>query len=161
MGFFSCRLWKNQYRVEDVIEGAHGILTSVTLPPERYVELAEFEDQNPGNFIGAWFHTRPGQGLLLSAPSARTQAGHQAANPNAFCLIFDHTRLDSQNLGFSLHRLHSPSRLTSYEILDYQLENITLDLLAHGLVLFLRSPFPVKTLFDAIKGKNHYNLEIK
>lgn len=125
MGFLFCNVEGDYYMIEDAIGMGSGTELDVQLSPMKFSNINEIESEHEG-FIGGWWHTHPDLSLFFSETDIKNQVFYQQNNPDGLGIVFDHTMIDEDFLGFKIFRLlHQFS--DEYNEVPYQLMGFTPD----------------------------------
>ena len=123
MGFLFCNVEGDYYIIEDAVGMASGSELDVQLSPMTFGNIQQIESEHEG-FIGGWWHTHPGLSLFFSETDVKNQVFYQQANPDGLGIVFDHTMIDEEFIGFKIFRLlHQFSE--EVEEVPYQLQGFT------------------------------------
>lgn len=140
MGFLFCRRDEeaNEYVVADAVGMTSGDEMAVNIAPAQLgnIEKLEEERADRGLFLGGWFHTHPGLSLFYSDTDCQNQLFYQQFNEDGLGIVFDHTMVAPDFIGFSIFRLKSKDALDEYEEVPYELRDFTLEGLLKTLVPF-------------------------
>ena len=104
MGFLLCNIEGDYYIVEDAIGMTSGSELDVQLSPQSLANIDQMERDHEG-FIGGWWHTHPDLSPFFSETDIRNQAFYQTANPDGLGIVFDHSMIDKDFIGFQIFRL--------------------------------------------------------
>ncbi|MHA1291268.1 MAG: hypothetical protein ACTSQJ_01210 [Promethearchaeota archaeon] len=123
MGFLFCNIEGDYYIIEDAIGMTSGTELDVQLSPLSLGNLPDLEREHDG-FLGGWWHTHPGLTPFFSETDIKNQVFYQTANPDGLGIVFDHSMIDNDFLGFQIFRLiHQFSE--EYVEVPYQLLGFT------------------------------------
>jgi len=104
MGFLFCNVEGDYYNVEDAIGMTSGSELDVQLSPQSLANIEQVEREHEG-FIGGWWHTHPGLTPFFSETDIKNQVFYQTANPDGLGIVFDHSMIDDEFIGFQIFRL--------------------------------------------------------
>lgn len=105
MGFLFCSVEGDYYIIEDAIGMTSGSELDVQLSPQSLANIAQMEREHDGDFIGGWWHTHPGLTPFFSETDIKNQVFYQTANPDGLGIVFDHSIIDEEYIGFQIFRL--------------------------------------------------------
>jgi proteasome lid subunit RPN8/RPN11 len=127
MGFLFCSIEGDYYIVEDAIGMTSGTELDVQLSPQSLANIEQMERDHEG-FIGGWWHTHPGLSPFFSETDIKNQVFYQTANPDGLGIVFDHSMIDKNFIGFQIFRLlHQFSEKVievPYQLLGFTKEGI-------------------------------------
>jgi proteasome lid subunit RPN8/RPN11 len=104
MGFLFCSVEDDYYIIEDAVGMTSGTELDVNLSPMKFGNINEIEREHEG-FLGGWWHTHPNLSLFFSETDIKNQVFYQQNNPDGLGIVFDHTLIDHDFLGFRIFRL--------------------------------------------------------
>ncbi|MGV9200112.1 MAG: hypothetical protein ACOC44_03480 [Promethearchaeia archaeon] len=104
MGFLFCNVEDDYYIVEDAVGMTSGTELDVNLSPMKFSNINEIEREHEG-FLGGWWHTHPNLSLFFSETDIKNQVFYQQNNSDGLGIVFDHTMIDHDFLGFKIFRL--------------------------------------------------------
>ncbi|MFO8020065.1 MAG: hypothetical protein R6U96_15680 [Promethearchaeia archaeon] len=104
MGFLFCNVEDDYYIIEDAVGMTSGTELDVNLSPMKFGNINEIEREHKG-FLGGWWHTHPNLSLFFSETDKKNQVFYQQNNPDGLGIVFDHTMIDHDFLGFKIFRL--------------------------------------------------------
>lgn len=104
MGFLFCSVEDDYYLIEDAVGMTSGTELDVNLSPMKFGNINEIEREHDG-FLGGWWHTHPNLSLFFSETDIKNQVFYQQNNPDGLGIVFDHTLIDYEFLGFKIFRL--------------------------------------------------------
>lgn len=120
MGFLFGNAEDDYYFVEDAIGMTFGTELDVQLSPQSLANLPDLEREK-GGFLVGWWHTHPGLTPFFSETDVKNQVFYQTANPDGLGIVFDHSLIDENFIGFQIFRLiHQFSE--EYVEVPYQLQ---------------------------------------
>ena len=123
MGFLFCNVEGDYYIVEDAIGMTSGSELDVQLSPQSLGNIPDLERER-GGFVGGWWHTHPGLSPFFSETDIKNQVFYQTANPDGLGIVFDHSMIEKDFIGFQIFRLiHQFSE--EYVDVPFQLQGFT------------------------------------
>ncbi|MHA1733478.1 MAG: hypothetical protein ACTSU5_16135 [Promethearchaeota archaeon] len=129
MGFLWCKAEGDRYIVQDAVGMASGDELSVAVPPGQLGGIEKQQEERPDLYLGGWFHTHPGLSLFFSETDVQNQLWYQQGNDDGLGIVFDHTMVDVDFIGFKIFRLDSRDSFDYHEV-PYSLEGFTAEGLA-------------------------------
>jgi hypothetical protein len=108
MGYLFCCRDNDRYIIEDAVGISRGGETYVTMSPEQLGQIETLERERPNCFLGGWWHTHPGLSPFFSDTDTLNQMFYQAGNEDGLGLVFDHSMVAPDFVGFKIFRLDDP-----------------------------------------------------
>lgn len=117
--------------ITNAIPITHGTHYGVEFKKEHYVLSAYLNlmcAENDEFFVG-WYHSHPGLNLFLSQTDIVNHLAYQIVNPKAIALVFDHTKIISNEPPLSIFQLDDASLGLSsdYHEIEYYIGGIKKD----------------------------------
>jgi tetratricopeptide (TPR) repeat protein len=108
MGYLFCKQDGPNYIIGDATGISRGGETYVTMTPDDLAKVEKLDADRPDLFLGGWFHTHPGLSPFYSDTDILNQMFYQAQNEDGLGLVFDHSMVDPDFIGFKFFRLRDP-----------------------------------------------------
>ncbi len=105
MGYLFCRQDGEDYLINDAVGISRGGETYVSMTPDDLAKIEQLEKDHPEDFLGGWFHTHPGLSPFFSDTDIQNQMFYQAQNEDGLGIVFDHSMVDTDFIGFKIFRL--------------------------------------------------------
>jgi len=126
MGYLFCRIEGDYYIIEDAYGITSGTELDVQVSPMTLSNIDQLIHEHDGDFIGGWWHTHPGLSPFFSETDIKNQVFYQSNNPDGLGIVFDHSMIDKDYIGFQIFRLiHQFSE--EYVEVPFQLQGFTKD----------------------------------
>ncbi len=123
MGFLFCSVEGDYYIVEDAIGMGFGSELDVNISPMKFSNIDQLEREKEG-FLGGWWHTHPDLTPFFSETDVQNQMWYQQNNEDGLGIVFDHTMISKDFIGFKIFRLKNKFT-TEYVEVDYQLQGFS------------------------------------
>jgi tetratricopeptide (TPR) repeat protein len=108
MGYLFCRRDGDRYIIGDAVGMTRGGETYVTMTPDDLAKIEKLDAERPEYFLGGWFHTHPGLSPFYSETDVINQLFYQAQNEDGLGLVFDHSMVSPDFIGFKFFRVNDP-----------------------------------------------------
>lgn len=114
--------------ITDAIPITHGSHYGVEFKKHHYVLSAYLNlmiAENDEFFVG-WYHSHPGLGLFLSQTDIINHLAYQIVNPKAIALVFDHTKVISNESTIDFYQLNNATlgASSAYHEIEYYIAGI-------------------------------------
>ena len=120
MGYLFCNVEGDYYIVEDAYGVTSGTELDVQVSPMSLSNFDQIERDHEG-FLGGWWHTHPGLTPFFSETDIKNQVFYQAQNQDGLGIVWDHSMISSDYVGFKIFRLeHKYSE--DYHEVEFQLQ---------------------------------------
>ncbi|MHA1340010.1 MAG: hypothetical protein ACTSRZ_07435 [Promethearchaeota archaeon] len=127
MGYLLCdnpKKGDTEYIIRKAIGMASGNEMRVEIPLDELSKVEEIIDQNPGLFIGGWWHTHPGLTVFFSETDVQNQSFYQQHNEDGLGIVFDLEMISEDFIGFKIFRNDTRDSLTYHEV-KYELRDFS------------------------------------
>lgn len=124
MGFLFCTVEGDYYLIEDANGLVSGSELDVQMSPMKLSNIDQMVHEHEGDFIGGWWHTHPDLALFFSETDVQNQLFYQQHNEDGLGIVFDHTMIDEEFIGFKIFRLEHKFS-TEYVEVPYQLQGFS------------------------------------
>jgi len=111
------------YIVEDAYGVTSGTELDVQVSPMSLSNFEQIERDHEG-FLGGWWHTHPGLTPFFSETDIKNQIFYQTNNPDGLGIVFDHSIIDKDFIGFKIFRLEHQFSDQYHEV-NYQLQGFS------------------------------------
>ena len=108
MGYLFCKQDGDRYVIGDAVGISRGGETYVTMTPDDLAKVEKLDADRPDYFLGGWFHTHPGLSPFYSDTDILNQLFYQAQNEDGLGLVFDHSMVSPDFVGFKFFRVTDP-----------------------------------------------------
>ncbi len=123
MGFLFCSIEGDYYIIDDAIGMGFGSELDVNISPMKFGNIDQLEREK-GGFLGGWWHTHPDLTPFFSETDIQNQMFYQQNNEDGLGIVFDHTMISKDFIGFKISRLKNKFSIEYVEV-DYQLEGFS------------------------------------
>lgn len=152
MGYLFCTLEGDYYFIEDAYGVTSGTELDVQVSPMTLSNIDQLIHEHEGDFIGGWWHTHPGLSPFFSETDIKNQVFYQSNNPDGLGIVFDHSMIDKDYIGFQIFRLlHQFSE--DYVEVPFQLQGFTKDGIKDCMELLGIDPEITKVLMEKYGDK--------
>lgn len=152
LGYLFCYIEGDNYIVEGAKGLGRGNEYSVHPSLMANAKYDEWMSEYQGCITGGWWHTHPGLNLFYSEWDVKNHVGWQEQNPDYLGIVFDHTIIDKDFLGFKIFRMLHVFSDEVVEV-DYQLQGFTKEGLKDTLEILDIDPEIIDSLADKFGGK--------
>jgi len=104
LGYLFCIFEDDYYIIEGAVGIGSGTEYSVHPSPMENANYDIWRNRY-GCDIGGWWHTHPGLDLFFSEWDVKNHVGWQEKNPEYLGVVFDHTLVSTEFLGFKIFRM--------------------------------------------------------
>jgi hypothetical protein len=105
MGYLFCNIEGDYYIIEDAHGVTSGTELDVQVSPMTLSNIDQLLHEHDGDFIGGWWHTHPGLSPFFSETDIKNQVFYQTSNEDGLGIVFDHSMIDKDYIGFQIFRL--------------------------------------------------------